>query len=135
MTETEKIILLFDGTCNFCNGTVNFILVRDKEDRFRFAALQSEAGKKLLQQYGLSDGENDSMVVIFRNRAFLFSDAALEISRRLPGAWPLLYALKILPLFLRNGVYKWIARNRYKWFGKSESCRIPNEKERSKFLP
>jgi len=135
MKDTEKIILLFDDTCNFCNGTVNFILARDKKDSFRFAPLQSEAGQKLQQQYGLRDGENDSMVVISGNRIFLFSDAALEISRRLPGLWPLLYVFKIVPPFLRNGTYKWIARNRYKWFGKSDSCRIPNEKERKKFLP
>ncbi len=133
MKKEEKIIVLFDGVCNFCNATVNFILLRNRKDRFRFAALQSDIGKKLLKEYHLP-ADNNSIVVISNGKVYRQSAAILIITRNLSGAWSLLYVFVIIPPFIRNGLYRWFARNRYKWFGKTELCMIPDENVRNKFL-
>ncbi|HXC06030.1 MAG TPA: DCC1-like thiol-disulfide oxidoreductase family protein [Bacteroidia bacterium] len=130
----EKVILLFDGYCNLCNSSINFILDRDRKDRFRFAALQSPAGVVLLKQYNIIPGITDSIVAIENGKAYLRSSAALRIAANLGFAWNLFLIFYILPPFLRNAAYDFIARNRYRWYGKRETCRLPNAAEKPRFL-
>jgi predicted DCC family thiol-disulfide oxidoreductase YuxK len=126
--------VLFDGECNLCNGTVQFIIKRDRRSRFRFAALQSEAGKAMLQEHRLPPEALDTIVLIADGRAYTRSNAALGIARRLDGLWPLCYAAVVIPRFLRNRVYDLIARNRYRWFGKREECMVPTPELRRRFM-
>lgn len=130
---THKVIL-FDGVCNLCNGAIIFVIKRDPNDVFRFAALQEEPGNSLLREYAIDPAETDSIVLIENNRAFTKSTAALRIARHLKGAYPLLYALMIVPKPIRNWVYDYIAKNRYRWYGKKDSCMIPTPELRGKFL-
>ncbi|WP_312096453.1 thiol-disulfide oxidoreductase DCC family protein [Niallia sp.] len=126
------MIILFDGVCNLCNSSVQFIIKRDPKKQFFFASLQSEVGKSLLEKHHLSDV--DSVVLIKKNKRYIESDAALEICRYLSNGWKLLTILKIIPSFLRDPLYRYIARNRYKWFGKRESCMLPTEEMKKRFL-
>ena len=131
----NKKIILFDGVCNLCNGSVNFIIERDKKDIFRFASLQSEIGKKLLLERGLNPLILDSVILIEPGIAYYRkSSAALEIVKHLSGGYSLLKYFSFLPESLRDGIYKVIANNRYKWFGKEESCSIPTPELQGKFL-
>lgn len=132
-TEPYKIIL-FDGVCNLCNGAVNFLIRHDKKNKFKFAALQDEVGKKLVLQYGIDTKTTDSIVLLDQNKAYTKSTAALRISKYLSGAYPLLYMLIIVPAFFRNRVYDWVAKNRYRWFGKKESCMVPTPELKEKFI-
>ena len=111
-----------------------FIIARDPEARFRFAPLQSETGRRLLAESGAGDLSRDSIVVIDNDRAYTRSAAALQIARRLRFPWRLLYALILIPPFLRDKVYDLIARNRYRWFGKRDVCMTPTPELRSRFL-
>jgi predicted DCC family thiol-disulfide oxidoreductase YuxK len=133
-TTQDKTLILFDGICNFCNNTVNFVLKHDKKDRFRFAALQSDSGKKMLLQYGLDPGQSNSIVLIEDGKAYLRSSAALHIAKNLGGIWVLMMVFSLVPVFIRDGIYNWVSRNRYKWFGKRETCRIPDELTKRKFI-
>jgi predicted DCC family thiol-disulfide oxidoreductase YuxK len=117
-----------------CNGSVRFIIARDPEAYFRFAPLQSETGRRLLVESGLSDSPPDSIVLIQGGRAYTQSAAALRIARRLRFPWPLLYALILVPSFFRDWLYDLIARNRYRWFGRREVCMTPTPELRSRFL-
>ncbi len=130
----DQDIVLFDGVCNLCNGAVLFIIKHDKKDRFRFAALESELGEQLLLKYEIDPTKIDSIVLISGDTAYAKAGAALRIAKHLSGLWPLLYSLIIIPNFLSNAVYDFIAKNRYKWFGKKESCMIPTPELKSKFL-
>jgi len=127
-------IILFDGVCNFCNFWVNFTINRDKDDIFRFAALQSEAGQKLLQEYKLNVSDFDTFVLIVNDKHFTKSTAALKIARKLNYPVKVLYYFIFIPKFLRDLIYSLIAINRYKIFGKRDICRIPTEDEKEKFL-
>jgi predicted DCC family thiol-disulfide oxidoreductase YuxK len=127
-------IVLFDGVCNLCNGSVQFILKRDPQARFRFASLQSEAGGSLMRHHGLDPEALSSVVVIDDGRVWRESSAALRIARHLPGGWKLLRILTVIPRPLRDGVYRLIARNRYRWFGKTETCWLPTPELRGRFL-
>ena len=127
-------IILFDGVCNFCNGVVNFIIRQDKKKVFRFAALQSEAGQELLEQYGLPKEKFDSFLLIENGKVYKSSSAGLRLYSRLPWYWKWTQIFWIVPRFLRDAVYNFIARNRYRWFGKSESCMVPTADVRSRFL-
>ena len=127
-------IILFDGICNFCNSTVNFIIRRNKRITIHFAALQSEAGQRLLKEYKLPMNEIGSIVFIENGKAITESTAALRISRYLSGLWPLCYGFIIIPGFIRDAVYRWIARNRYKWFGVRQECMIPTPAIKERFL-
>jgi predicted DCC family thiol-disulfide oxidoreductase YuxK len=127
-------IVLFDGVCNFCNGSVQFILKRDREGIFRFASLQSEIGRRLMTEHGLDPDALNSVVVIDDGRAWQESAAALRIARHLPGAWKLLRAFAVVPRSVRDALYRWIARNRYRWFGKTEACWLPTPELRGRFL-
>jgi predicted DCC family thiol-disulfide oxidoreductase YuxK len=128
-------IILFDGVCNLCNGSVLFIIKRDPASKFYFAALQSDFGKEQLKKFGLPTVELNSVLLLEGGKLHQRSSAALEIARRLSGAWPALYIFKLIPSFIRNIVYDWIAHNRYRWFGKKEACMIPTPELKSRFLP
>jgi predicted DCC family thiol-disulfide oxidoreductase YuxK len=127
-------IVLFDGVCNLCNRSVQFIIKRDKEGLFRFASLQGKTGQSLLQQFNLPTGDLNSFVLIENGKVYTRSTGALRMLRRLKGGWKLLYAFIIIPPFIRNAVYSWIAKNRYKWYGKTEACMIPTPELKSRFL-
>ncbi|MBS8263749.1 thiol-disulfide oxidoreductase DCC family protein [Mesobacillus boroniphilus] len=126
-------VILFDGVCNFCDASVQFILNRDSKETFYFASLQSEGGQGLLKKYKVRD-DVDSMILIENDKVYYKSSAALRISRHLRGAWKLLYVFMIVPAPIRNIVYDIIARNRYKWFGQKESCMLPPPNVRKRFL-
>ena len=127
-------IILFDGVCNFCNFWVNFIINRDKNDTYLFAAMQSDSGQRLLQKFKLNSNDFDSFVLIVNDKHFTKFTAALMISKDLKSIVKLLYPLIILPAPIRNFFYELIAKNRYKFFGKRDVCRIPTETEKRKFL-
>lgn len=119
-------VILFDGVCNLCNSSVQKIITADPERKFRFASLQGEFGQQVLKQFHLPPSELSSFILLENNQIFTKSTGALKVARRLSGAWPLFYAFILVPRFIRDGVYNIIARNRYKWFGKKESCMIPS---------
>ncbi len=133
---SESAVVLFDGVCNLCNGAVQFMIDRDPKERLRFASLQSEAGRALLTKHGveLPEGEPDSIVLVAGGRAHDGSGAALRIAARLAFPWPLLAGLLVVPWFVRDIVYYLIARNRYRWFGKAEECRVPTPELKRRFL-
>lgn len=128
-----KNIILFDGVCNFCSQSVQFIIKRDPSHVFHFASLQSDVGRKLLKEYDLEENLN-SVVYISDRKAYEKSDAALQICRRLNGLWKILYIFYLVPRPVRNIVYDFVAKNRYKWFGKADSCMIPSPDIKSRFL-
>jgi predicted DCC family thiol-disulfide oxidoreductase YuxK len=132
--ENDKSLILFDGVCNLCDSSVQFILLRDKKDRFRFASLQSDYGQNILKQHNLPTEKFNSLALIENGKLYQRSTGALRIARRLKGAWPMLFAFIIVPPFIRNFVYDFIARNRYRWFGKKESCMMPRPEWKQKFL-
>lgn len=134
MEIREKNIIVFDGVCNLCNGAVTFVIKKEKGDRFRFAALQEEAGILLLDKYRIDPADTDSIVLVENGKAYVKSTAALKIARHLKGLYPLLYFFMIIPLPIRNWIYDLVARNRYRWFGKKESCMIPTAELKEKFL-
>ncbi len=127
-------VLLFDGVCNLCNGAVQFIIQRDPEGAFRFASLQSKAAGQLLEQFPEAPRDVSTIILIEKGKIYTRTDAALRAARRLPGLWPALYALIIIPRPIRNAVYDWIARNRYRWFGKKDQCMAPTPELRERFL-
>ena len=129
-----NLIVLFDGVCNFCNGSVNFIIDRDKENKFKFAALQSDAGQELLKKFNLPTEDFNTFVLIKNGKILKKSTAALNVVKEFPGLWKLLYAFIIIPPFIRDIGYNIIAKNRYKWFGKMDACRVPTPELREKFL-
>lgn len=135
MKKAEKIIL-FDGVCNLCNGFVHFVIKREKSDVFKFAALQSDQAIELLAQYDLISTDMKSVILIDtgRNKAFTESSAVLHIFGNLKGLFPLLQLFFIIPKFIRDFVYQQIAVNRYRWFGKRNSCMIPTPELKKKFL-
>ena len=132
--ETQHPILLFDGVCNLCNAWVQLVIRYDKKGRFRFAALQSDAGQELLKKLGLPQEELTSLVLIEGDKFYVRSTAALRIARNLSGLWPLAYWFIIVPGFIRNYVYDFVARNRYRWFGREESCMLPTPDLQKRFL-
>lgn len=133
MTKNHKIIL-FDGVCNLCNSSVNFVIKNDKNDVFRFAALQSEIGQQYIERFKIDPSKTDSIILIDGDKHYIKSTAALTAAKFLKGGYPLLYAFMIVPNFIRNWVYDYVAKNRYQWYGKKESCMIPTPELKSKFL-
>ena len=130
----EFCIILFDGVCNLCNSSVNFIIDHDKKNEFRFASLQSEAGQILLKKFDLNTNDFDSIILVDNGKHYERSSAVLKIVKKFPGLWKLLYLFIIVPKPFRDFVYDIIADNRYKWFGKKESCRVPTPELKEKFL-
>lgn len=126
-------IILFDGECNFCDASVQFILTRDTKAAFQFASLQSEVGQGLLKKYQVPV-DIDSLVLLEGERYYLKSTAALRIARQLAGLWKLMFGIILVPRHLRDAVYIYFAKNRYRWFGKKEACMLPTVEQRSRFL-
>lgn len=134
-TKQDSAVVLFDGVCNLCNGAVNYIIDRDPSARFRFAALQSAQAAALLAPLGrVPEAEPQSFILVENGRVYERSSAALRVARKLPGAWKLFYAFVVVPTPIRDVVYRFIARNRYRWFGKAEACRMPTPELRARFL-
>jgi predicted DCC family thiol-disulfide oxidoreductase YuxK len=132
--ETANPIVLFDGVCNLCNRSVQLILRHDPAGRFRFASLQSPAGQEILGRLGIDPKALDSILVVEGEHWYRESDAALRVARGLSGPWKMLWALRVIPRPLRDGLYRLIARNRYRWFGKQETCWLPTPELRERFL-
>lgn len=134
--QEKKKIILFDGVCNLCNGAVNFVISRDRNDVFRYASLQGKVGQQLLEERHIDVQKTDSIVLIEPGVAyFIKSEAAIEIAKELGWPWRALSVFGyILPTVLRDKIYDLIARNRYRWFGKKDQCMIPTPALRSKFL-
>ena len=126
-------ILLFDGVCNFCNDSVNFIIRRDHDKKFKFAPLQSDFGIETRKKYGIAD-DIDSVVLIENDQAFMHSTAALRIAKNLGGICSLAYAFIIIPAFIRDFFYKKFAKNRYRLFGQKDMCMMPTPDVRERFL-
>ena len=130
-----KLIVLFDGVCNFCNDSVQRIIKNDSKDRFRFASLQSDIGQKLTAERRIDTSQVDSIILIDPgNSYYIKSTAALKIAGKMDGFYPILQIFLILPESLRDIIYDYVAKNRYQWFGKREECKIPTPKERNKFI-
>lgn len=127
-------IILFDGVCNFCNGSVNFIIERDPQKYFKFAPLQSEVGEKLLKQNGVDKIETDSVVLIEDDKVYTHTTAALRIARQLSGRWSWFYGFIVVPSFVRDVFYKLFAKYRYQMFGKQDACMLPTPEMRERFL-
>ena len=134
MINEQSSIILFDGYCNLCNGFVRFIIRHDKKGLFLYTPLQSEKGIILLEQYGQSNYAGNSIVYIHRKKCYFRSDAALWILKELNYPYKLLYAGKILPRPFRDGLYNLIARYRYRLFGKSKQCMLPDNSIRNRFI-
>lgn len=138
-TNTEvpegKLIVLFDGVCNFCNDSVQRIIKHDPKDRFRFASLQSEVGRELTAERGIDTTQVDSIILIDPGNAYYIkSTAALQIAKKMDGFYPLLQVFLIFPQGFRDWLYDYIAKNRYQWFGTREECKIPTKEEQNKFI-
>jgi predicted DCC family thiol-disulfide oxidoreductase YuxK len=130
----EHPLILFDGICNFCNSAVNFVIKKDKEAVIHFAPLQSPKGRLYLKQYNYPVNHLNSFLFIEENKVYTKSTAALKVCRHLKGLWPLCYGFIIVPKFIRDGIYSWVAKNRYKWFGVRQECMMPTPEVRSRFV-
>ena len=131
---TTPTIIFFDGICNLCNGFVQFVITRDPKGQFKFAPLQSATARQLLPDSFFLSNKFDSVILLENGKIYQESTAALRILRRLKGGWPLLYIFILLPSFLRDWVYKLVAKNRYHWFGQRESCMLPTPELKSRFI-
>ena len=135
MAATAPInkIILFDGVCNLCSASVRFVIKRDKKRIFRFASLQSEFAKKIILTKNIINSV--AIIVLLKDdKIFLRSDAALEITKELGGLWPSLYFFKIIPRFIRDGVYSFISKHRYQWFGKTDECWLHSPDLHARFV-
>jgi len=126
-------IILFDGVCNFCDSSVQFIIKYDQAAYFQFASIQSDAGQALLAQYEVPENI-DSVILIEEGKVYFESTAALKICRRLDSFWPVCYIFVIIPSFIRNKMYRLFAKNRYRLFGRKEVCLLPTPSQRKRFL-
>ena len=131
---TDKPILLFDGVCNLCNNSVQFIIKQDPKARIRYAALQSEVGQAILQHAGKDTQDLNTAILYENGKIYDRSSVGLRTARYMNGLWPLAYAFILLPKGFRDYIYNWIARNRYRWFGKQEHCMMPTPELQSRFL-
>jgi predicted DCC family thiol-disulfide oxidoreductase YuxK len=132
--QAGKKVVLFDGLCNLCSAAVQFIIRHDKKNRFVFASLQSPVAAALLGKFDRSAAAMDSFLLIDAGRLYTYSSAAIRLTKYLAGGWILCYALIIIPKFLRDPLYRYIAGRRYKWFGKKTVCWVPNPELQEKFL-
>lgn len=129
----DKPVILFDGVCNLCSGSVHFILKRDKEKKFRFASLQSQYGQHLLKQFSLPTNTYNSFILFQEGKIYTRSTGALKMFEQLKG-WKWVKIFWLVPKFIRDAVYNLIAKNRYKWFGKKEECWVPTAELKKRFL-
>jgi predicted DCC family thiol-disulfide oxidoreductase YuxK len=128
-------IMLFDGVCNLCNGAVQFVIRNDSTNQVKFASLQSESAARLLEPFGVNPSNLQTFVLLEGGQMFTKSDAALRLARALRAPWAWLFPLVYVPRPIRDVVYDIVARNRYAWFGKQESCWVPTPELRVRFLP
>lgn len=128
-------LVLFDGVCNFCNFWIQFALKRDRQEKLKFGSLQGETAQQILPNYGIDPSILTSVIFIDKGIVYKESAAALRVCAYLDGGWKLLYAMIIIPAFIRDGIYKWIGKNRYRWFGQKETCMIPTAAQRKRFVP
>ena len=131
--ENSPPVVLFDGVCKLCNGSVNFILRSDRKGRLKLATLQSDYGRSVLKEHGKNPDMLDSMMLLESDRLTVKSTAVIRISKYLDGAWPLCMIALVIPLFIRDFLYDIIAKNRYKWFGKYDTCRLPDPELEDRF--
>jgi predicted DCC family thiol-disulfide oxidoreductase YuxK len=122
----EQPIILFDGVCNFCNSTVNFVIKRDQKSVFKFTTLKSSVAQEILESPNLDNADIGSFVLFDNDKTYTKSTAALRVCLRLNGLWPLMYGFIIVPKLIRNAIYNSVAKNRYRWFGKKEVCMVPS---------
>jgi predicted DCC family thiol-disulfide oxidoreductase YuxK len=134
MADNGSYIIIFDGECILCNRLVQFLIRRDPEAKFRFGTLQSEIGKGLLRSFRLPEPEPDSVVYLRGEQVYLRSAAALKILQDMGGIWKLLHILVVFPHSWRDHLYNYVAKNRFRWFGKKDSCMVPTAGERHRFL-
>ena len=127
-------IVLFDGVCNFCNGSVNFMIGHDTAGYFKFAPLQSETGRALLDKFGIDTTETDSIILVEDDKAYTHSTAALRIARKLDGLWGWFYIFRFVPRPIRDLFYRLFAKYRYRLFGKKDVCMMPTPELRERFL-
>ncbi|KPB04421.1 thiol-disulfide oxidoreductase DCC family protein [Bacillus sp. CHD6a] len=132
--NTEHSILLFDGVCNLCNALVPFVIQRDKGSTFKFASLQSEVGQTILKEHSLPVDQFDSFYFVDGNKLYTKSTADLKVAKNLDGGWKLFYPLILIPKPIRDMIYSFIAKNRYRWFGKKDQCMLPNPEMKKRFL-
>ena len=131
--KEQNPIILFDGVCNLCNGTVDFLLKHNRKKQFRFASIQSESAKLLIRKFQIP-AETDSVIVIKSNQVYFESDAAIEIAGMLSFPWKMAVIFRFIPKKMRDIIYRWIAKNRYRWFGKRDICRISDPSEKESFI-
>ncbi len=130
-----ETVLLVDGLCNLCTASVRFLIHHDSKKLFRYASLQSVSGQKIMRDFKIIQPETpDSLIIIHNSRVFIKSSAWIEIFRLLGGGWKTISIFKMLPVKFRDRIYDWIAKNRYKWFGKRDTCYLPTPETRGLFL-
>lgn len=134
MNEINGPVLLFDGVCNLCSSSVQFVLKRNDKENVKFASLQSDFAANALKQSELPVDYLNSLVLLEQGKTYVQSDAALQLTKHLNGLWKLGSIFLIVPKFIRNPVYDWVAKNRYRWYGKKDACWIPEPKWESRFL-
>jgi predicted DCC family thiol-disulfide oxidoreductase YuxK len=134
METSGHPVMLFDGTCNLCSGSVQFFIKRDPEARLRFASLQSVVGERFLDELGIDRGVLDSVIVVEEGRWFKESDAVLRLAQIIGGPWRALGVFRLIPRPLRDRLYRLVARNRYRWFGRKEVCWLPTPELQKRFL-
>lgn len=130
----QQPIIFFDGVCNLCNASVQFVIAHDKKDQFRFTALQGDFAKEMLPKFNIDSEKLNTILLVEDGKLYTKSSAALRVARKLNGLIPLLYAFLIVPKFIRDWVYDIIAKNRYQWWGRQESCWVPTPELKSKFI-
>lgn len=130
----QSPIIFFDGICNFCNSTVNLVIRNDNKSIIKFATLQSGIAHQILEKYDAPIDEMRSFFFLEKGKLYSSSTAALRVCRYLKGLWPLMIGFIIVPKFIRDGIYDWVSRNRYKWFGKKQECMVPSPETRMRFL-
>jgi len=132
--QTEHPVVLFDGVCNLCESSVQTIIKKDTRGKFRFASLQSEVGQAYLRKFNRPTQDLDTVILVEGDQYYTKSSAALRIIRGFKGLWPLMYGFMIVPKFIRDKVYSYIAKNRYKWYGKKDHCMMPTPELKARFL-
>ncbi len=132
--HTDKSILFFDGVCNLCNGFVQWMIKRDPDGKFHFASLQSEFAQSFLKAHEQDLTSLKTVMLFHQGQLYIESDVSLEVAYHLGFPWKILYPIKLIPRIIRDNIYRWIASNRYRWFGKQEACMIPTAALQNRFL-
>ena len=134
MEKTDQPIIIFDGVCNLCEYSVNFIVKNDRQGKFTFVSAQSEIGENLQRLHGVDTLQDGTVVLLKGDHVYAKSDAVMEIAKELDGFWRFLHVFKFLPKSVRDFMYVIISKNRYRWFGKKDECLLPDEHLKKRFL-